>query len=74
MRAQVHNRQMLVFAGDNGLTSDGLMAVSTELLVSIINSHGTRLRLIVLNGCKTFDVLPSISCSRRANARNCWPI
>ena len=52
---QVHNRPMLVFTGDNRLTSDGLVAVSTDLLVSIINSHGTRLRLVVLNSCMTFD-------------------
>ena len=57
---QVHNRPMLVFTGDNGLTSDGLVAVSTDLLVSIINSRGTRLRLVVLNSCKTFDAAQTI--------------
>ena len=51
---------MLVFTGEIGLTSDGLVAMSTDLLVSIINSHGTALRLIVLNGCKTFDVAQAI--------------
>ena len=51
---------MLVFTGENGLTSDGLVAISTDLLVSIINSHGTSLRLIVLNGCNTFDAAKAI--------------
>ena len=51
---------MLVFTGENGLTSDGLVAISTDLLVSIINSHGTCLRLVVLNGCKTFDAAQAI--------------
>ena len=44
----------------NGLTSNGLLAVSTDLLVSTINAHGTHLRLIVLNGCKTFGAAQSI--------------
>ena len=51
---------MLVFTGENGLTSDGLVAISTDLLVSIINSHGTCLCLVVLNGCKTFDAAQAI--------------
>ena len=51
---------MLVFTGENGPTPDGLVAVSTDLLVSIINSHGLRLRLIVLNSCMTFDAAQAI--------------
>ena len=51
---------MLIFTGENGLISDGLVAVSTDLLASIIESHGACLRLIVLNGCKTFDVAQAI--------------
>ena len=51
---------MLVFTGDNGLASNGLVAMSTELLVSIVNAHGARLRVIVLNGCKTSDAAQAL--------------
>ena len=57
---QVHNRHALVFTGENGLTSNGLVALSTNLLTSLINTHGPHLRLIVLNGCKTFDAAQTI--------------
>jgi len=56
----VRNRHALVFIGENGLTSNGLVAISTNLLVSTINAHGTHLRLVVLNGCKTFGAAQSI--------------
>jgi len=56
----VHNRHALVFTGENGLTSNGLVALSTNLLTSLINTHGPHLRLIVLNGCKTFDAAQTI--------------
>jgi hypothetical protein len=51
---------MLVVMGDNGLTSNGLVALSTDLLVAVINSHGAHLRLVVLNGCKTLDAAQAI--------------
>ena len=57
---QVHGHHMLLFTGENGLTSNGLVAVSTDLLVSIINAYGTHLRLIVLNGCKTLHAAQAI--------------
>ena len=56
----MHKRHSLLFAGDDGVTSNGLVAISTDLLVSIINSHGARLRLIVLNGCTTLDAARAI--------------
>jgi len=57
---QVHNRHALVFTGENGLTSNGLVALSTNLLTSLIITHGPHLRLIVLNGCKTFNAAQTI--------------
>ena len=39
---------------------DGVVAVSDELLVSIINARGTRLGLVVLNACHTAETASAI--------------
>ena len=58
--AQAQDHHALLFSGDNGIASGGLVAASSDLLVSIIHSHGRRLRLLVLNGCKTFAIAQAI--------------
>ena len=44
---------MLLFVGDNGFFSNALQLLPADHLVALINQHGTKLALVILNGCKT---------------------
>jgi len=51
--AIVRGEMMPLFVGDNGLCENGLQAISADLIITTLNSEGSNVRVVVLNGCKT---------------------